>query len=401
MTKRVTEDDIELLEELGLDTAPEESGRYTAQQERVLAGFEDICRFVDEHGRSPRHATDLDIFERLYAVRLDRIRGQEQWHELLLPYDKHGLLTNGETVSVNTERPLSDEELLAELGDGTQGDLSPRGDRGTDLKPVRVAEEIAQRTNCADFGLYKPLFDLVQRELAAGARRTSKCEDKTNIQKGDLFIVDRQKALVAEIGEPFRARTGRSESRLRVIFDNGTESNMLLSSFQKALYKDSSSRRISLPDNDYGPLFDPVKEEPAQIVTGFLYVLRSHSEHPEIVRNREVVHKIGITGGKVKSRIASAKNDPTYLLADVEVVRTYELSNIDRRALENLVRKVLLNAQLDIEITDRFGKPFKPREWFLVPLSVIDEIVERIRDVTLQEYRYDPNQARLVFLKGG
>jgi hypothetical protein len=49
-----------------------------------------------------------------------------------------------------------------------------------------------------------------------------------------------------------------------------------------------------------------------------------------------------------------------------------------------------------VEIKDRFGNPVKPREWFLVPLFVIDEAVERIKDGTIPKFVYDPATARLV-----
>jgi len=109
-----------------------------------------------------------------------------------------------------------------------------------------------------------------------------------------------------------------------------------------------------------------------------------------------VLHKIGVTSGSVDRRIANAKVDPTYLLADVEVIATYELFNINRTKLENLLHRVLSPARLDLEIQDRFGNPVKPREWFLVPLPVIDQIVERIRDQSITEFVYDPKNAALV-----
>ena len=128
-------------------------------------------------------------------------------------------------------------------------------------------------------------------------------------------------------------------------------------------------------------------------------MLRSHSDHPTIVQNRTVLHKIGVTSGSVERRIANAKVDPTYLLADVEVIATYELFNINRTKLENLLHRVLSPARLELEIQDRFGKPVKPREWFLVPLPVIDQIVERIRDQSITGFAYDPTTAALVPLK--
>jgi hypothetical protein len=182
---------------------------------------------------------------------------------------------------------------------------------------------------------------------------------------------------------------------LRVIYDNGTESDLLMRSFQRALHRDTAARIITNPG--FGPLF---AEEPESddLACGTIYVLRSKSEHPLIAANRDVLHKIGVTGGKVEARIANAKLDPTFLMADVEVIATYELHSINRIKLENLIHRVFDPAQLDIEIRDRFGNPVKPREWFLVPLFIVDEVVERIKNGTITEYVYDPSAARLVKL---
>ena len=130
-----------------------------------------------------------------------------------------------------------------------------------------------------------------------------------------------------------------------------------------------------------------------------IYVLRSKSEHPVVAAHRDILHKIGVTGGKIETRIANAKLDPTFLMADVEVIATYELFNISRIKLENVIHRVFDPAQLDIEIKDRFGNPIKPREWFLVPLFVVNEVVERIKDGSITQYIYDPLAARLVKAK--
>lgn len=130
--------------------------------------------------------------------------------------------------------------------------------------------------------------------------------------------------------------------------------------------------------------------------TGTVYVLRSKSDHPEIASRRDLIHKIGVTGGKVPRRIANARLDPTYLLADVEVVSTYQLYNIDRTRLENLLHRIFEPARLEIVLQDRFGHPVSPREWFLVPLFVIDEAIDRIRDGSIAHYTYDPATASLV-----
>jgi hypothetical protein len=202
-----------------------------------------------------------------------------------------------------------------------------------------------------------------------------------------------QIAYIAEVGEEFQTQYDRRDSRLRVIYDNGTESDLLMRSFQRALHRDETARIITAAD--YGPLF---AQEPAgdELASGTIYVLRSKSEQPEIAAHRDVLHKIGVTGGKVEARFANAKLDPTFLMADVEVVATYGLYQINRVKLENLIHRVFDSAQLDLELKDRFGTPVRPREWFLAPLYAIDEAVERIKDGTITGYVYDPKVAGLV-----
>jgi hypothetical protein len=197
---------------------------------------------------------------------------------------------------------------------------------------------------------------------------------------------------VAEVGEAIKAPNGEMDARLRVIFSNGTESNLLLRSLQRAIYKDETSRRITEPTA--GPLFGDAQEE-EDLASGTIYVLRSKSNHPTVAENREVLHKIGVTGGSVEKRIANAAIDATYLLAEVEVVATYELYNINRKKFERLMHRVFEPARLKIDIKDRFGNPVVPREWFLVPLFVIDEAIEKFKAGTIGDYVYDLSAARL------
>jgi T5orf172 domain len=210
---------------------------------------------------------------------------------------------------------------------------------------------------------------------------------------GGFFILGGQLAYVAEVGEAIKAPNGESDARLRVIYANGTESNLLRRSLQRALYKDDTGRRLT--DPYLGPLFGD-QPEPDDIEVGTIYVLRSQSSHPFVAEHRELIHKIGVTGGKVETRIAGAEKSATYLLAEVEVVATYKLHNLDRIRLENMFHRLFGAAQLDLTIEDRLGHPIKPREWFLIPLHVIDEAVRRIRDGSIADVVYDPKTARLV-----
>jgi hypothetical protein len=393
-----TEEDDALLEELGVEIEAKKKSSPTVREERIIAGFEEIQRFVEQHRRAPQHDEDRDIFERLYAVRLDRLRELEECRALLAPLDHQGLLTGAESAPDSSPDELDDDELLAQLGveAAAPADI-------TELQHVRsaaekrAAEEIANRQKCEDFDSFKPLFEQVQKELSAGLRRTRRFERKSEIAPGRFYILGGQKAYVAAMEEPFTNEHGTIDARLRVIFDNGTESNLLMRSLQKALQQDPAGRRIIEPSA--GPLFSDQNEEGDE-ASGTIYVLRSKSDHPAVAAHRDVLHKIGVTGGDVARRIADARLDPTFLMADVEIVATYELYKINRTRLENLIHRIFGPARLNIEIKDRFGQSIVPREWFLVPLFAVDETIERIRDGTITGYIYDPRTARLTEVVG-
>ena len=389
MADKTAED---LLAELGVEIEAPKAASRLPQEERIIAGFEDVQRFVETHGRAPRHSEEGDIFERMYAVRLDRLRSLPEARNLLEPLDTQGLLGN---AAVEPQPEASDPEaLLAELG------IEPDAANDvTTLKHVRstaerkAAEEIANRTPCKDFEKFRPLFETVKQDLDDGIRQTRAFELKSEIEPGRFFIVGGQIAYVAEKGDEFTQDYGDRDARLRVIYDNATESNVLMRSLQRALNKDDVGRRIT--DPAAGPLFsDTTGEDDAE--SGTIYVLRSRSSDPQIAENRDLIHKIGVTGGKVETRIANAANEATYLLADVDIMATYELFNINRVRLEALLHRFFADARLDLEIIDRFGKSVRPREWYLVPLDVIDAVVKALQDGTIGGLRYDPASASLV-----
>ena len=319
----------DLRSELADFAQPEKKGGRTPREERIIAGFEEIQRFFDERGRAPRHGEDNDIFERLYAVRLDRLRTLEECRSLLVPLDRQGLLANTEIDPTTVADEMDTDALMAEL-EGAAGESEI-----TELRHVRsaaekrAAEEIANREPCPDFDRFKPLFDQVRKDLDQGIRTTRAfVKDagllKADIIEGQFFVLGGQVAYVADVGETFRAPNGENDARLRVVYSNGTESNLLRRSLQRALYKDEAGRRITEPDA--GPLFAGESDD-GDIASGTIYVLRSKSDHPLVVANRDVLHKIGVTGGDLARRLANAKLDPTFLMAEVEVVATYDLFN--------------------------------------------------------------------------
>ena len=380
-----------LAAELADFAPPEEKGGRPASEERVIAGFEEIQRFTEQHGRAPQHGEDRDIFERLYAVRLDRLRALSDCRALLAALDHQGLLAGAPTVAP-AEESIDIDDLAAELA-GVDGITVLRHVRTSAEK--RAAEEIADRKPCEDFETFRPLFERVQTEVKTGMRQSQPIEaGRRAIEAGDFFVLDGITLYVAEVGEPLKTTAGEVDRRLRLIFSNGTESNLLLRSLQRAFYNDPAARRLASPES--GQLSFGGEFEADDVESGTIYVLRSLSDHSYVAQHRDIIHKVGVTGGRVETRIANSENEATYLLAKVEVVASYKLAGINRTRMENLFHRLFAPARLNITIHDRFGHPVQPEEWFLVPLHVIDEAVQRIRDGSITDVVYDPKTARLV-----
>ncbi len=391
--KSVTPEDRALLADLGVDTSAPEKAEFTAREQRIMAGFEELERFFEENGRRPEHGAERDIFERIHAVRLESMRQSEECCDLLKNHDPHDLLSTPAAEKKATEG-LSDEDILAELG----VEAAPEDDI-TALKHVKssrdkqAAVEIAQREPCADFSRYKPLFLRTQQELDESSRQTRIYQGYKEIKQGDFFILDGQKLYVTEMSEPFEGVESRTERRLRVIFDNGTESDPLLRSLQRALNKNEANRLIS--DPSIGPLFGETSDAD-DIPSGAIYILRSNSSDTYIQENKAVIHKIGGTSGDLKKRLANAKKDPTFLMAEVEIVGSYQLANINRTRLESLLHQFFSEARLHMKFKDRFGYEVTPREWFLVPFDVIEKAVGKLKEGHLDKHRYDPKSAQIV-----
>ena len=385
--------DIDLLKELGVELEVEKPKQYSPLEARLIAGFEDIQKFVAEHGRAPQHGEDNDIFERLYAVRLDQLRKNEQALTLLTSLDADGLLA-GKAPKVDED--IADDALLAELG------VEVRDDNADDITKLRhvspiahrqAADEIANREVCRDFEKFEPLFEQVQLDLKAGTRKSRSGINREDIVSGTTFILNGQMLYIADKGEEFLSPNGAAwDARLRMIFDNGTESNMLMRSLLRRGVDDKLARTISNPEA--GPLFVDITDENNQ--TGTIYVLRSKSNLPEITPLKNAILKIGVTGDEVKRRIANAQNEATYLLGDVEIVDEYKLYNINRVKLERLLQRIFHDTRLIITIKDRFGKPVKPREWFMVTREAVAEAVKLIQAGEIKNFQYDITLAKFI-----
>lgn len=358
----------------GLLDAPEKQKKVTSS-DRLERAFLEIVEFRRRHGRPPS-STTREIAERKLGARLDGILADEEKIAALKHLDEFGLL-------VIPEAPTSLEEIL----EGDDFDLL--GDEGglLDVSDLPVRQQVhnndaaAQRAKCEDFDQFEPLFIQKHAELRAGASRLLPFPGRQNIIEGAFFVLNGVMLFVAEVGEPeyikSTIRTNRRE-RLRVVFENGTESSM---------YRQSLSIRLTEGDGLIVAPADTPEILEDDEVSGYIYVLRSLSDDPQISSIKNL-HKIGFSRGVVEERIKNAEKSPTYLMAQVEVVASYRTYNLRASALENLLHRVFAEVRLDIAQIDRKGRDYDPFEWFVVPRAVIDQAVELIITGEIVDYAY-------------
>lgn len=398
-TKKTLDDLFAEDDDLGLLKVKAPTHGLTSEEARIQSDFEEINKYIDLFGHAPGKgpATQkVTTKERVLQTRLKVYFENPRFIEVLKPFDRHNLLE----VEL-APAPTSLDELL-DLDDDL---LSDQNDVLFKLQNVREPQVktdfVAQRQPCPDFAKFKPIFEETYLELKTGARKALPFAFEKEIDAGGLFILKGVMTFVAEVNDP-HVRNGKKNARLRVIFENGTECQYLRRSFARELYKDPLGRRLS--DPDAGPLFNP---EPNTVsvpsdkdkVTGHIYIVRSLSPQPEIKELDGQLFKIGFTTGSVEDRLRGAADDPTFLLAPVHPVKAYVAVNINTSKFETLIHRFFDEARLDIEIMDRFGKPFKPREWFMLPLEVIDEAVKKMIDGSIVNFRYDHKSCSIKQMK--
>ncbi len=385
-------------DELGLLDVKPHAANSSTEAVRIQQAFEEINVFVDRHHYAPGEGEaggKVSVNERTLQVRLKTYRENPAITEQLKEVDRHGLLVAQATealppASLDDILDLDDELLSAP----TEDIFTFRHARPAAARP----DQISERKPCEDFAQFKPLFDQAAADLATGKRKSMRFANEQEIEAGGFFILNGVMVYVAEVNDP-HIRNGKRNARLRLIFENGTEGKNLLRSLATELYKDPSGRRLS--DPNAGPLFNAAPTTiavagPEERITGCIYIVRSLSPLPEIVRLDGQLFKIGFSTGEFEDRIRGAKDDPTFLMAPVHPVRTYDAINLNANKFENLIHRFFAEARLDIEIMDRFGKPFRPREWFLLPLSVIETAIEMLLDGSILKYRYDARACAIV-----
>lgn len=252
----------------------------------------------------------------------------------------------------------------------------------------KKADYVAQHKLCEDFARYKPLFEKVHRELKAGKRSLVRINKTATLAVGRYYIVGGQMLLLEHIGKLKRSSNFLPDARTRCIYENGTESDILLQTLRKNVVSDGYAI-TELQEETEARFFNNSDINTEDKVTGYIYVLSSLSDNPAIKEEKNL-YKIGFTTESVEQRIVNAENEPTYLMAPVKIVASYKVVNLHSQKFEDLVHQLLKPVQFQVSVYDKSGIEHQPQEWFIVPLPVVDAIIHKIMDGTIVGYTYNP-----------
>lgn len=356
---------------------------HQSANDRLISAFQQINEFFRENGREPQPNSE-DPHEFGLGSRLHSFRQNANHARLVVEYDIFNFLGM-------QKKPSSIEEIIK------NDDLNLLGNVSDDIfrlihipKNQTTPDYIAQRKVCHNFQEFEGLFIQCQSDLAKGKRKLLPFANEQQINKGDFFVLKGVLTYVAAVGEKENAK-GKTNARLYCIFENGTESNMLLRSLARELYKDG--KRVTIQEDR---LLDGLRGiENKDRETGYIYVLKSLSERPEI-QNIKHLYKIGFSRGPIEERIKNAAQEPTYLMAPVSILAAYQCFNLNPQKFELLLHKFFGNACLDIDIFNQNSQKSAPREWFIAPLDVIDQAIHLLINGEIINYQYDPIKKQII-----
>lgn len=367
----------------------EDKKERTTADKRLIESFEEINQFYEESGREPKVGSDIGEF--MLASRLQGIRNNPGKVKTLLPFDFHNLLKCEENKSITVEDILGDDPMNLLVGDDDSSIFN--------LTHVKKSERIrpdyvSRRTKCLDFESYVALFQTVHDDLKAGRRKLVEFKEE-NLKEGKFFVLRGillflEKSDNKETTFEFESGTRiRSDGRTRCIFDNGTESTMLYRSLYKALLQDG----FEVSEYQEMETEHQISDEDKQ--NGYIYVLSSLSTNPQVA-NTPDLYKIGCCSGAVSDRIKNAANEPTYLLSDVKIILTARCYNINVFQLEGAIHDFFSKSNISFEVIDKDGNIHHPKEWFIAPLSIIEEAISLIVNDDISKYEYNAEMKLIV-----
>ena len=351
-----------------------------------VQALQEVETWVKENGRKPEN-TRTDLKERSM---FHKLKGMIKKYSKLKDYDSMGLLVQEEPnvydqlekevkKDINTKEfstlddVLNDDSILFDgLEDLTTSDPNFFDTKKVTRKSSKHTEKAAQRKKMADFAEYKAMFQQVQRDLASGRRKMLPFKNY-EILLHHYYVLSGQLIYIDAFGEDIEKNDTNGnyrDKRVHVIYENGTESNVLYRGLGSSLYGRNGKIVTELEIGE-------VKLTSDDYETGYIYVVKSLSKDPQIA-SIDSLYKVGFTAGSVKKRIANAENEPTYLYAPVKLIEQFQVINLSAKSLETAIHHALANYQLDVEIKAPNGHMIVPREWFVVDLAKIEEVINLI-----------------------
>jgi len=356
-------------------------------EDRLADSFLEINDFYAEHGRIPMVDT-TDINERKLGVRLRALILDDTKTQALAAIDAHGLLKTAPAPE-NLDDIFSGDQFG--LLDDPTGVLTIRNVPTN----IKKAENIARAHKSKDFAKYEQGFKDIHAGLKSGEWLRTNINSEYQIVAGRYFVFNGVLAYVENRDDSFKSGA-KVNARLHVIYENGTESNILLRSFARTLYRAKEGARIAPADYQTNPEWQDETEDDQ--VTGRIYILKSLSEDTRI-QDIQNLYKIGYTAGSVEDRIKNAPADPTYLAAPVEIVATYKCLNMNTQKLEHLIHRFFSEVKLDMSRKAPDGTSYMPSEWYVVPLDVLDRVINLIINGEIVNYRYDSGLRDIVLFE--
>ena len=397
MDKQSVLDEIFSNDPFGMLNVKPSAGNSGNDDERFLASFRLINDFYEQHNQEPNKVSE-DVQEYQLAVRLHSIRASETKVEMLKKHDVFDLLAHNK-LEINSLDDIFEHDMFGMLEDDTQGLFDFKHIEKPD-KDRTEADFVARRQPCQDFDKYEHLFRAVQADLKSGKRKLVNFK-LGNLREGAYYVHNGVVFLLEEINikhkEHYRddGTRVREDGRTRCVFENGTESNMLRRSVEKILYANGKaiSENADEVAENFSKKTNPISNQDQQ--SGYIYVLESKSESPAI-QAMEHLYKIGFSKGVVETRIKNAREDPTYLMADVRIVQTYQCYNLNPQQLEQLLHTFFGAACLNVDVFDNNNQRHTPREWFVAPLPIIEQAIALVLSGNVVNYKYDSKSKQIT-----
>lgn len=366
---------------------PPKKAKQVTPDDRLTTSFNQISDFVQENDRLPDINSD-DMQEASLAARLNSIRSNKDKIEALKSVDSLGLLEFPKAPESVDDLFEKDEfGLFSNVGDEILRDNKV-------LSRPRPVQERAERRRVEDFENFKPGFDEQQSLLREGKLKLQRYVSVEQLHLGRYYVQAGQMLRIIDATEKKRVYD-RNKERFRVIYENGTESNMYRRSLSMRLYEDGYAVVGTEEDSVYQKLTEDDE------IKGYIYVLRSLSDDPN-VQNVKDLHKIGFSTTPVSDRIKGAENDPTYLMAGVNVVDSYLLTgDFNPQKVEHFLHRIFSDAKVDLKIIDKNGREYTPSEWYSVPLIAIEQAVNMLQNGDIVDYHYDKDLQKIVPNKEG